>query len=146
VPEYPYKNIPLTPTVARYHILKYLSSPSRSVAKRDELAKYAEEQHQNAGGKSGRNSTGSVKKALIRLVDEGKVVRLALGHYSLPREGLELVDTDSEIVPPPEPIEQDSVSDDMAPNETIGEGEEFVYVYLSWTPKMRQVAKVEPCP
>ena len=123
--EYPYKNIPLTPSVARYHILEYLSS--HSVAKRDELVKYAEDQHRNLAGKMVGDPTPSVKKALNGLVDDGKVAHPALAYYSLRKEGSGLEpDTDREIGS--EQIDQDS-RNDLVPSEIMGEGNELVYVY-----------------
>ena len=87
MPEYEYKGIPLTPTVASGHILEYLHRRSTPVRRR-EIVKYVEQQHQTHGGQMGGDAFGSVKKALHRLVDAGKVVRLtALGYYSLPKEG-----------------------------------------------------------
>ena len=89
MPEYEYKGIPLTPTVASGHILEYLHQHSTPVRRR-EIIKYVEQQHQSLGGKIGRDATGSVRKALDRLVDAEKVVRRAVqGYYSLPKEGSE---------------------------------------------------------
>jgi predicted nucleotide-binding protein len=89
MPEYEYKGIPSTPTVASGHILEYLHRHSTPVRRR-EIVKYVEHQHRSSGGTIVRDPFGSVKAALGRLVDAGKVVRLAaLGYYSLPKEGSE---------------------------------------------------------
>jgi predicted nucleotide-binding protein len=89
MPEYEYKGIPLTPTVASWHILEYLHQQLIPVRRR-EIAKYVADQHENSGGKVEGDPSISVKKALSRLVDAGKVIRLtALGYYSLPKEGSE---------------------------------------------------------
>ena len=59
MPEYEYKGLPLTPTVAREHILECLHQHSIPVRRRD-IVKYVEQQHQTHGGELGRDAVGSV--------------------------------------------------------------------------------------
>jgi hypothetical protein len=66
MPEYEYKGIPLTPTVASWHILEYLHQQLIPVRRR-EIAKYVADQHENSGGKVEGDPSISVKKALSRL-------------------------------------------------------------------------------
>jgi hypothetical protein len=72
--EYQYKEVPLTPEVAREHILNYLRAHQAPV-KRRELVKYAEQQHVNGGGMIKGDPTSSVKKALNGLEDEKIIIR-----------------------------------------------------------------------
>jgi hypothetical protein len=63
-----------------------------------------------------------------RLVEQGKIVRNAVGWYSPPHEeeSSDLIDTSKEF---PELEKQQGGSSLLAPNETIGEGDELVYIY-----------------
>jgi len=64
--QYIYKGIPLTPSIAREHILKYERLHLSSAPfKRSELVTYAAEQHQSGGGIIKGDPTGSVKKATL---------------------------------------------------------------------------------
>jgi hypothetical protein len=129
VPDYKYKDIPLTPSIAREHLLDYLRSHSVPV-KRDELVKYAAEQHERLGGKNRGDPTSSVKKALNGLVDEEKISHPTLGYYSVRREGEDAgSDVNKVITAISVSAEQDSANDRLVPNETIGDGDESVYVY-----------------
>jgi hypothetical protein len=82
MPGYPYKDIPLTPNVARGHILEYLSTRSTPV-KRDDIAKYVIDQHRKLGGKIEGDPTPRVKKALRVLKDDGAIIHHTTGYYSL---------------------------------------------------------------
>src|SRR5260370_15488187 len=129
MPDYKYKNTPLTPSIAREHILDYLRSHSVPV-KRDELVKYAAEQHESLGGKNRGDPTPSIKKALNGLVDEEKVSHPTLGYYSLRKEGMEAEsDADKVITAISVSAEKDSTNARLVPNEIIGDGDESVYVY-----------------
>jgi hypothetical protein len=100
MPEYKFEGMVLTPTVARGHILEYLRLRSSPVRRR-EIVRYVADQHQNGGGKIQGDPNSSVKRALKRLVDARKVVPLAPGYYSLPKDGSELEpDADKVIVVP----------------------------------------------
>lgn len=138
VPDYKYRDIPLTPSIAREHILEYLRSHSMPV-KRDELVKYATEQHQKLGGRNRGDPTASVKKALNGLVDEEKVSHPTLGYYSLREEGES--DTDKVIAVISGSAEQDRTNNRLAPNEIIGDGDESVYVYYQASD--RRLAELE---
>jgi hypothetical protein len=141
VPNYKYKDIPLTPSVARELILEYLRSNSMPV-KRDELVKYAAEHHEKLGGKNRGDPTSSVKKALNGLVDEEKVSHPTLGYYSLRKEGLEAdSETDKVIAAIAGSADEDSTNDRLVPNEIIGSGDESVYVYYQVSD--RRLAELE---
>jgi hypothetical protein len=127
--QYKYKGIPLTPSMAREHILKYERLHLSSAPfKRSELVTYAAEQHQSGGGIIKGDPTGSVKKAQNRLEEVGKIVRNAVGWYSPPQEegGSDTIDTSKELL---EPEEQDGARGLLVQDETIGEGDELVYIY-----------------
>lgn len=84
--EYRYKAIPLSPIIASELILECPSLQSAPV-KRGDLVKYVADRHQNGGGIRGVDPARTLKKALSRLVDEGRIIRPAYGYYSLsPRD------------------------------------------------------------
>jgi Meiotically up-regulated gene 113 len=110
--------------------------------KRDELVKYAAEEHERLGGKNRGDSTASVKKALNGLVDEEKVSHPTLGYYSPRKEGSEdETDTDKVIAAISETAEQDSTNSRLVPDEIIGGGDESVYVYYQASD--RKLAELE---
>ena len=126
--EYRYKNIPLTPSIAAELIVAHLSGV-RQPTLRGDIIKYVEDGHRTLGGTSGRDPIPSIKKALNRLVDEGKINRHAVGWYSL-------TDNASGGGVGEEAAAQSPVSDPedanelLTPEDTEGEGDELVYVYF----------------
>ena len=141
-PEYAYKGVPLTPTVASMHILDYLRAHPSPVLRR-ELAKYAADQHLNRGGRVEGDPIASVKKALSRLEDERKVARPAPGYYSLSKDGAR-PESDADAVPLLEPVDQ-LAKTLLVVEETIGAGDEFVYAYYQRAEKELAVRDGKDC-
>jgi hypothetical protein len=115
VDEYRYKAIPLSPIIASEFIPECPSMQSAPI-KRADLVKYVAERHQNGGGIPGVDSARTIKKALSRLIDEGRVIRQAYGYYSLsPRNAQQPTPAAGSVTTPAvEAAERDkSVRDDL---------------------------------
>ncbi len=124
--DYQYKNIPLTPSIATDHIIEYLSAQQRPV-KRADVTRYVAQRHENLGGATVADSEHRVKRALNRLVDEGKVARPSIGWYST---GNIVRDASADSPPQQElgAIDLSVQAELIVAEETIGEGDELVYV------------------
>ena len=115
VDEYRYKAIPLSPIIASELILECPSLRSEPI-KRADLVKYVAERHQNGGGISGVDPARTIKKALTRLINEGRVIRQAYGYYSLSPRNVQqpMPATSSVTTPSVEAAELDkSVREDL---------------------------------
>jgi T5orf172 domain len=126
--DYQYKNIPLTPSIAADHLIEYLSA-QKIPMKRADVTRYVAQRHEALGGTTVTDSENRVKLALNRLVDEGKIIRPSTGWYLK----ISADDNDSS-----DSFDQQQLSTlDVSPEvelinaeETIGEGDELVYVYF----------------
>lgn len=125
--DYAYSRLPLTPSIAAEHIVEFLSAAARPV-RRSDIIDYVEKKHVSAGGwLDSVNIVSTIKKAINRLIDEGKAKRQITGWYSSadlpetpPSSTLQL------ICPVVEPDD-----DLLIPEIEIGFGSEVVYVYFN---------------
>ncbi len=126
--EYPYAGIPLTVSVARYHIPILLrdGKPHRRI----EIIRRMEDQHITQGGTPG-NGIATFKKAISAFLDNGRVRQPVPGFYQLNLE-ISPNQTDTEVTPEI-PAACSDLGDDLicAPARTIGTGAESVYVYYN---------------
>jgi T5orf172 domain len=137
--DYQYKNIPLTPSIAAELVVEYLSTLSTPV-KRVELTRYVAERHQVLGGLNVNNTQGRVMSALGRLVDEGKVQSPSHGWYALCCSDFNTMTSELDQQQPSvdNPLNDAEL---IVAEETIGKGDELVYVYYSEVD--RKLAKYE---
>jgi hypothetical protein len=134
-----YKDLPLTPQVAAEHITKILADKAKS---RVQLVKEVSDFHERLGGKICSDPTSSIKRALNRLVDDNAVERLIAGWYR--SEGKRSVEEPQEFDGTSLDGELDSYPEiklQIQPEEFIGNGDEFVYVYFQEV--HRQLARYE---
>jgi Meiotically up-regulated gene 113 len=137
--DYRYKNIPLSPSIAAEHVLEFISSQVKPV-RRGEIVKFVAERHRSLGGLSVSDTEMRVKRALNRLVDENKLSRPSVGWYSAGDIEINAITLSSFDRDPSEMITSDEVELIVA-EETVGSGDELVYVYFSDAD--RKVAKYE---
>jgi hypothetical protein len=129
---YSFKNMPLTPTVARKHIIEYLQKMDRP-KKRVDIIKYVENEHVKSGGMASNNATGPVKKAIASLLDENLVDNPLNGYYQLKNKvPSENTDPDLAIQEIQEPVEiEEEDAGLINVGKIIGAGPESVYVYYN---------------
>ena len=126
MPAYQYKNLPLSASIAAGLVIECLSGAQKPV-QRGDIITYVVDRHRKLGGTNAQDSTGCLKKALNRLIDEGRINRLVLGLCALAinesRGGAD------EQIGVGEPEKAKKL---LTPEETIeGSGDELVYVYFN---------------
>ena len=139
MPEYQYKNIPLTPRIATDNVHEHLSTQAKPI-RRVELIRHVADRHLSLGGTIVGNPQGRVMTALRRLVDEGKVSNPSFGWYLLNTQSTAEITNLSVDQTPLAEILQNEV-ELIASEIVIGNGDESVYVYFS--DAERKLAKFE---
>ena len=137
--EYQFKNIPLTPSIAAGIILDYLPTQVKPI-KRIDLTRYVADRHLSLGGIVFGDVSAQIKKALQRLVDEGKVENPSLGWYLSKIHGsTENIDLSATQISSIETLQNEA---ELIVSEIIiGNGDESVYVYFA--DSERKLAKFE---
>lgn len=126
--EYPFKGIPLTTSVARHHVPILLQDGKPH--KRVDIIRRMEEAHAEQGGVPG-NGLAPFKKAIVTLMDGGRVVKRMDGFYQI---SLDSGTADRENETPPQIAEPTTdVTDNSVcgPARIVGSGAESVYVYYN---------------
>jgi Meiotically up-regulated gene 113 len=126
---YSYVGLPLSPTMAAELIVRMLVKVSKP-KRRIEILQYVEATHTQLGGLPVADVESRVKRALARLVDEGKIYSPAVGFYTTRNEVEQGVsfEVSQEV---PEELVPDIQIEQIVAEKEIGQGSESVYVYFS---------------
>jgi len=132
--------IPLMPSQARQIIMELLDQ--KSPWKRQDLAAQVEAIYLERGGVKGTQSTiGVVKKALQQLATDGLAANVAPGFWAKPTPREDSLSSAEDDLPESTVDGLVDESEDLAPERTIGEGPETVYLYFN--PNDRRLSELE---
>lgn len=135
---YPYKNLPLTPSIMKELIKKNLSG---EIIERKDIVNIISELHIKQGGKESNaaNLPRSFKKALSKLKEEGIAININYGYWEIRSEQYVLEQSSIKLESEAEKDEELNDDTDFA-EEIIGKGKSIVYAY--YFPVYKMLAKI----